>query len=176
MIFGYTIIIPVITNCQKILFHIVRLLPSNKKKIVKIALPSAIKLLSWQPDMQYLDIFMLSLLRHIDVSILGFIYISINMGLKFLTFPYQVYNEKTKHITDFQKVSVLCYHGYLIWMRNSNFSYIFCQSIMYALKSLIYFKIYIALFHIHYYHTHLTYPHFGGFDILETLVQFSLLT
>ena len=37
-----------------------RLLLSNKKKMVKLSLPSSIKLLPWQPDMQYLDIFKLS--------------------------------------------------------------------------------------------------------------------
>ena len=64
----------------------------------------------------YVDIFILTFLRHTDVCIQGFIYISIT----------SIYQEMYKYNKDFQKVIVLCYHGYIIWRRNSNVPYIFC--------------------------------------------------
>ena len=50
--FGYIIVLPIITNVQKSLLHTGRWLPSNKTKMAKFALSGSLKQLPWQRDIQ----------------------------------------------------------------------------------------------------------------------------
>ena len=57
--FGYIIILPIITNVQKILLYTGGGCHSQKTKMAKFALSSSLKQLPWQSDIQKLLEFML---------------------------------------------------------------------------------------------------------------------